>query len=196
MKSRLVLVLSLVLSVGCSHIGTKAPLTKEGPGFDNLEAIQHKIATERMLDQELIEQTELLFKKENNRLGLAELDYLKGAYHFLVMKADNTDAENLSKAEDYLQSAEKTFGKLGEPILAAKSTYVLALANSRASKYLRVCELYHKTVDYLGSEKGLFREFEYDYDKEAFKTPTEYVTTVYEEHCQIIKNMTKASQKG
>ena len=179
--------LSIVLLIACSTVNSNSSLVREGVGYKNMQLIEDQLSRGEGFNEPLAQETELLFTEQHDVLGSAELNYLKGVYHYLIMKADNTDQENLELSSEYLHAAKKAYRKLGEQWLEAKSGFFLTLAYARASQYPKACEYYKETVALLESGKGQLKDF--DYDTEAFQTPQGYVQGMFEDTCQIVSGM-------
>ncbi|RLU01147.1 hypothetical protein [Ketobacter sp.] len=187
MKIRITVVMLAALTVAaCAGLGTPKgdrSLERNGEAFVQLQELKSQLQAQGKMNPELMSKTQQQLQEQESWLGLGDYYYLEGTQYFLSMAAGGTDQANYEKAQHSLSLSAQYYQDLDEEWLEAQSIWMLALTNMRAGKPEETCGYYHKTLKLLKKPSGQLSEFNYERDK--FQAPQEYVQGVMGEACAI-----------
>jgi len=173
--------------VACSGFGTKSEpdYTRGSPAYGNIERLHAQLKASGTYDQALFDKTLADLQAAKDPLGQGDLYWLRGMSHFLDMRADNSDTFNFRAARESFNAAKDFYLEIDEEWLAAKATFGLAFSSVRASRHWDACQEYDLTIELLDSGDGFYKDFEYD--RQAFSNPQEYVNGVFKEDCTNLR---------
>ncbi|TNC82158.1 MAG: hypothetical protein C9356_05750 [Oleiphilus sp.] len=191
---RLLVLAALLGASACSILShsekaivlSEQDILRQGEAFDLLEGLEQQLINGHLLQESQIKATITKLHQINNPLALADYHWLLAMHHFMQMRTDNRDSDNLNQIIDALQQAKALYGRMGETWAQAKSTLLLAMAHARSSQYKEVCDYYDETLLLLDAGPGRLADF--DYDTDNFARPQDYVDGMFGDTCRVLRH--------